>query len=193
MTQINQLRSQTVVDRSKKTALILVLLVTVMTSFSFANGAASFTSRAASFASSTAGSTKGTNRKTVAMSADGITRRISTSFRQDFKSAEFISSEAHSKFTKLTFRVNDVVLSAFYAQNGKLIAVIRNILSSQLPINLMMDLKKSYSDYWISELFELNSDGQTCYYVSLENADTKLVLRSNSDNTWDIYQETDKN
>ena len=86
-----------------------------------------------------------------------------------------------------------MVLFAYYADNGKLLAVVRNILSSQLPTDLQADLKSSYGDYWITELFELNGEGQNCYYISLENADTKLVLRSTGDNTWEVYQQTDKN
>jgi hypothetical protein len=167
MNQINQLLRQTIVNRSRKTALIVALLLTVVTSF--ANGT------------------------TGAPIADGVNKPVSTSFKQDFKNAQFIGSEAHSNFTKLTFRMNGMVLSAFYAENGRLIAVVRNILSSQLPTNLLMDLKKNYSDYWITELFELNENGQNAYYVSLENADTKLVLRSDDNNTWEVYQQTDKN
>ena len=177
MTQINKLLGQTIVNGSKKTALILALLVTVMTSF--ANGTDSFVNSP--------------NGTTVAFGTAGITRRVSVSFQQDFKDAQFISSEVSSKFTKLTFRMNNAVLSAYYTSNGRLIAVVRNILSSQLPIGLMMDLKTSYGDYWITDLFELASDGQTFYYVALENADTKLVLRSTGDNTWEVYQQTDKN
>lgn len=170
MKQINQLISKTIVNRSKKTTLMLALLLTVTTSFSFANRIDS-----------------------LAPITDGITSQISESFHQDFKNARFINSEVYSNFTKLTFSMNDMVLFAFYAENGKLLAIVRNILSSQLPLNLMIDLKKNYSDFWITELFEINSDGQNGYYVSLENADTKLVLRSNSDNTWEVYQQTEKN
>ena len=179
MNQINQLLSQTIVNRGKKTTLMLALLLTVVTSYSFASGAH--------------GIAPGTNSASIVPNTDGITRQISTSFRQDFKNARLISTEVSSNFTRLTFRMNDMVLFAFYSDNGKLIAVVRNILSSQLPLELMMDLKKGYSDYWITELFELDGDGQNCYYVSLENADTKLILRSTSDNTWEVYQQTDKN
>jgi hypothetical protein len=89
--------------------------------------------------------------------------------------------------------MNDIVLFAFYSDNGQLLAVTRNILSTQLPIDLMLDLKKNYSSYWITELFELNGDEQNCYYVSLENADAKVVLRSTSDNNWEVYEKTAKN
>jgi len=154
---INQLLSQNIINRSKKTSVLLALLLTLATSFSFANG------------------------------NDDITRQVKASFKQDFKNAQIISGEVHKKYTKLTFRMNDMVLFAFYSENGQLLAVVRNILSTQLPIDLQMELRKKYSDYWISELFELNGDGENYYYITLENADKKIILRSSAYDGWEVY------
>jgi hypothetical protein len=116
---------------------------------------------------------------------------VKTSFRQDFKNAQLVSTEANNNFTKITFKMNDQILCAFYSTTGELLAVTRNILSSQLPINLMMSLKKHYSEHWITDLFELNGNDQTTYYVSLENADTQMTLRSNGDK-WELYASAKK-
>jgi hypothetical protein len=120
--------------------------------------------------------------------ANGETK---TSFRQDFKNAQLMSTEEHTNFTKLTFTTNGVIMSAFYSTNGELLAVTRNIVSSQLPVNLLMSLKKHYSASWITDLFEFNAESQDCYYITLENADTKITLRSNGD-SWEIYSTTKK-
>jgi hypothetical protein len=88
--------------------------------------------------------------------------------------------------------MDEMVLSAFYADNGDLIAVTRNILSTQLPISLQMNLKNGYSNYWITECIEFNGAEQNSYYISLENADQKVTLKSNADNTWSVYEKSDK-
>jgi len=163
MKQSISLLNQTIINRSKKIALSLVLLMTLTISYSFA------------------------------ATPDSINGQIAASFQKDFKGAKVLSTEVNRHFTKLTFKMNDIVLFAFYSDNGQLLAVTRNILSTQLPIDLMLDLKKNYSSYWITELFELNGDEQNCYYVSLENADAKVVLRSTSDNNWEVYEKTAKN
>jgi hypothetical protein len=192
MTRSNSLPILTFVNRSTKSALLLALFILAATSFSFANNS----NAAGSFAKGIMDS-NGTATAHAAyspdLSTDAANRKVRLSFKQDFKNARLLSSEVHTHFTKLTFRMNDMVLFAYYADNGKLLAVVRNILSSQLPTDLQADLKSSYGDYWITELFELNGEGQNCYYISLENADTKLVLRSTGDNTWEVYQQTDKN
>jgi hypothetical protein len=120
-----------------------------------------------------------------------INASIKTSFHQEFQNAQILSTESYQTFTKLTFRMNDAVLSAFYAENGELLAVTRNILSSQLPINLLTNLKKRFGSYWITDLFEFERDGQSSYYVSIENADTKMTLRSTGEG-WQLYSSVKK-
>src|SRR5450631_2347797 len=65
------------------------------------------------------------------------------SFRNEFKNAQVISWEVSRKFIKVTFKLNDMVLFAFYSGNGQLLAVTRNIVSSQLPINLVRELRQN--------------------------------------------------
>jgi hypothetical protein len=113
---------------------------------------------------------------------------ILASFHKDFRTAELMGIEAKKEYSKVTFKLNDLVLFAYYSENGDLIAVVRNILSSQLPIQLLMDLKQNHSNCWITDLFEINSNGQTNYYVTLENGDTRTTLRSASSNNWETYR-----
>jgi hypothetical protein len=112
---------------------------------------------------------------------------VLASFRKDFRTAELMGIEAKKEYTKVTFKLNNLVLFAFYSENGDLIAVVRNILSSQLPIQLLMDLKQNHTNCWITDLFEIDSNGQTNYYVTLENSDSQVTLRSTSSNTWETY------
>jgi len=81
---------------------------------------------------------------------------------------------------------------AFYSDNGDLLAVTRNIRSSQLPISLLLELKNKYNSYWISDLFELIVDDQSNYYITLENDNSKLTLRSSDNNSWEKYEKTNK-
>jgi len=117
---------------------------------------------------------------------------IKASFRKDFKKAELMEMEAGDSYNKLTFKMNDMVLYAFYTDNGELLAVTRNIKSNQLPIQLLLDLKRDYANYWITDLFEFNGDGSNSYYVTLENADTSITLRASSSDNWQLYSRKNK-
>jgi len=127
----------------------------------------------------------------AATPAEGINGEIRMSFAHDFKGAQLMGTETRAAFTKLTFKMNEVVMTAWYSNQGALLAVTRNILSNELPLNLMLGLKSNYGAYWITELFEFNGDETNCYYVSLENADQKVTLRSNGDR-WEVYTNTVK-
>ena len=117
---------------------------------------------------------------------------IKASFKKDFQKAELMGIEANNIYNKLTFKMNDIVLYAFYTDNGELLAVTRNIKSTQLPIQLLLDLKRDYANYWITDLFEFNGDGTNSYYVTLENADTSITLRANSSDEWHLYVRKNK-
>src|ERR1700722_1321442 len=123
--------------------------------------------------------------------ANGGGAAITTSFNRDFANAQIVSTQDYNSFTKVTFKMNDAVMFAFYNTNGELLAVTRNIVSSQLPVNLLTNLKKHYGDSWITDLFELSGTEQNCYYISLENAGSKTTLRSNG-NDWEVYSTSKK-
>ncbi len=112
-------------------------------------------------------------------------------FSRDFHNAQLVSTQDYSTFTKVTFKLNDVVMFAFYNFNEELLAVTRNIVSNQLPVTLLTSLRKHYGDKWITDLFEFSGNEQNCYYISLENADSKTTLRS-AGNDWEVYSTTRK-
>jgi hypothetical protein len=123
---------------------------------------------------------------------DDVNQQAKQSFQKDFSTARNISYEQKTDYVKVTFTINDQVLFAYYNNNGQLQAVVRNIVSDQLPISLLTDLKKNYNDYWISDLFEVASDDQTSYYVTLESKDKTVVLKSEGTSSWSVFSKTKK-
>jgi hypothetical protein len=154
--KIHERLNKSIMPVSKRLTVLAALLLTLCTTYSFATPA---------------------NDGDIA---------IRTSFSRDFQNAQLVSTQDYNSFTKVTFKMNDVVMFAFYNTNGELLAVTRNIVSSQLPVNLLTSLKKHYGNNWITDLFELSGNEQNCYYISLENADSKTTLRSNGSD-WEVY------
>lgn len=124
--------------------------------------------------------------------SDEINVQVKAAFQKDFKQAQLIGSEVGKTYTKITLKMNGSILFAFYSDNGELLAVTRNITSNQLPLQLQMDLKKSYDGYWISDLFELTGDDMNHYYVTMENGDAKVILRSTDNHSWEVYEKVAK-
>jgi hypothetical protein len=121
-----------------------------------------------------------------------VNERIIKSFEKEFAGAQHVEWTTTKDFVKVTFTLNEQVVYAFYEQNGNLLGVTRNIVSSQLPINLLTDLKKNHSAYWITDLFEMASNNENMYYVTLENGDQKLILKSSGTTGWEVYRKERK-
>lgn len=62
----------------------------------------------------------------------------------------------------------------------------RNILSNKLPARLLTIIKRSYKDYWITDLYKENVNGKTSYYITLENPDQTVKLNTSHTATWTI-------
>ena len=130
---------------------------------------------------------------TFANTREGTNERVINSFKKEFAAARDVQWEQTRNYVKATFTLNEQVLFAFYSQDGELLALTRNIVSGQLPINLLADLKKNYNGYWITDLFEMAADNSTSYYVTLESADYTIILKSNGPDGWEIYKKERKN
>jgi hypothetical protein len=70
--------------------------------------------------------------------------------------------------------------------NGKSAPSVHNILSNQLPSRLLTVIKKTYKDYWITDLYKENVNGKISYYITLENADQKVKLNTTHSITWAV-------
>jgi hypothetical protein len=123
---------------------------------------------------------------------DAISPRVVKSFQQTFTNAKEVVWTVSPNFHKVDFVLNNQAVTAFYNEQGNLTAITRNISSLQLPIILQAEIKKDYSDYWISELFELSNDNGTEYYLTIEDANSKVVLKSLGYTSWTTYSKTRK-
>ena len=121
-----------------------------------------------------------------------INQKAEQSFKKDFAQAKDVKWQKSGDLVKATFSLNDKVLFAYYNDGGELVAITRNITTDQLPIALLTSLKKNYSEYWVTDLFEMVSGGQSNYYITLENADHKVVLKSDDFANWTNYKKEKK-
>lgn len=121
-----------------------------------------------------------------------VSSRVLNSFNNDFADAKEVSWTIGKSYYKASFVFNNQHVHAFYHTDGELMGMTRYISSLDLPINLQVDLKKEYNSYWISDLFEVSNNEGTSYYITLEDADSKIVLKSTSGDDWTVYHKSTK-
>jgi hypothetical protein len=127
-----------------------------------------------------------------AADAPSISKNVMSSFNREFSNARDIQWENKADFLKAQFTINEKVLFAYFNKSGELIAVTRFISPKELPAQLLTSLKKEFSGYWISDLFEIQTESGTDHYATLENADHIMVLKSESNGNWIIFQTENK-
>jgi hypothetical protein len=123
---------------------------------------------------------------------EGVSEKVINSFKKEFTEAQNVQWESTKDLAKATFTIHGQVMFAYYNNDGNLLAVTRNIVAAQLPISLLTDIKKNYNEYWISDLFEMSSDNNTTYYITLENGDQKVVLKSDDSRNWETFKKEKK-
>lgn len=121
-----------------------------------------------------------------------VNEKVLNAFKTEFTTASQVEWTTGPNYYKASFVFNDKHVFAFYNAEGRLLGLTRNITTSELPLKLQADLKKNYDTYWISDLFEAAREEGTSYYLTLEDADTRLVLRASADNSWTVYEKTKK-
>jgi hypothetical protein len=116
-----------------------------------------------------------------------IDPEVLNAFKNQFTNAQEVTWVAADNYYKATFFLNGEFLFAFYNTDAELLGVIQYISSTELPENLRTSLKKNYTGYWIADLFEVVNGEGTSYYITLQNADTQIILQSKNQTSWRLF------
>ena len=129
---------------------------------------------------------------TIASANENVRQDVLNAFKNDYSSATEVSWTIGDTYYQAAFTMNNQKLFAFYSSDGEFIALTRYISSLQLPLNLHNSLKKRFTGQWITNLFEVvNSDG-TMYYVTLEDANSKIVMNTSVTSDWSVFMKAEK-
>ena len=124
--------------------------------------------------------------------SEKVSQKVLTSFKTEFTNAQNVEWETGNNYFRASFTMNEQRIFAYYNVNGELLSIARYISSIQLPVNLFTDIKNNYSKYWISDLLEVSNSEGLHYYVTLETADSKLVMHSSNGGSWSTYSKNKK-
>lgn len=123
---------------------------------------------------------------------DDVNQQILSSFKKDYTSATEVKWEAKKDFMRATFRIDGQLMYAYYSKNGERVAVTRTLQLAQLPITLSASLKERLhnDEYWVADLFEMVSKGETDYYATLRSSTRTIVLKADGLTAWQVFKKT---
>ncbi len=132
---------------------------------------------------------------TTAFATDGVkvTAKVVAAFREDFSHASSVSWKMNSDFYFVSFQLNDVSIEAAYNADGELVGTARSMDVDQVPLAISMELAKKYSGFTISaKVTELNFEGQTSYYIDVQDNTQVLSLKCASNGDISVDHRTKK-
>ena len=123
---------------------------------------------------------------------ENVNTKVLNAFSREFPGAADVKWTENKTFYKASFVYNGQYVYAFYQLDGELMAMTRNISSLDLPMTLQTALKKNHSGYWISDLFEVSNNDGTNYYITMENAGSKVILKTSGGTNWSVFKKSAK-
>lgn len=121
-----------------------------------------------------------------------VNSKVLNSFKSEFNDAKDVVWTTGTDFYTASFIFNNKYINAFYDTEGGLIGITRYLSQLDLPMNLQLSIKNNYGNYWVSDLFEVSKHESTSYYITLENADSKIVLKSYGGSDWSLFKKVKK-
>jgi len=123
---------------------------------------------------------------------ENVNKKVLDAFKTEFTTAKETEWTTGSDYYKAAFMYNEKYVFAYYSLDGDLLGITRYISPVDLPMGLLISLKKKSNGFWISDLFEVAKNETTSYYITLENADTKTVLKSTGGAGWEVFKTVKK-
>lgn len=121
-----------------------------------------------------------------------VNQKVLDAFKNEFGTAKNVEWVTGSNYYRAAFVYNEKHVFAYYSTEGDLLGLTRYISPDDLPINLQISLKKNATGYWISDLFEVAKNESTAYYITLENADEKVIFKSTNGSSWEEFKTVKK-
>ena len=115
------------------------------------------------------------------------------SFAKMFANAKDVNVKTVGEYTEVKFSWNDEKIQAFYNTDGELVVTSRNIKLNQIPLPALKTISEKYTDYTTTEVIEFDhAEEGLSYYVGMENADKKIILKVSTDGEVSTYKSTNK-
>lgn len=131
---------------------------------------------------------------TSAFAGVTVNVKITESFKSEFADASNVTWTTGKDFAKASFILEGEKMEAFYNLDGTAIGVSKAIGLDKLPKTSIRNITKKYPfpPYALKECIEfVNADGETKYYVSLEEeAKSKIILEVSANGSVQVYKKS---
>lgn len=112
-------------------------------------------------------------------------------FETTFQNAEDAQWSVVENLYKVSFKLDNREMFAFFNAKGELVVVAKYLQISQLPKAAQKQLSVVAKGYTISEVFEINDGEESKFYAALIDGSSKKVVESTGSN-WSTFKTNSK-
>ncbi|MCW3462684.1 hypothetical protein [Chitinophaga nivalis] len=122
-----------------------------------------------------------------------VNSKIASTFNESFTGAKEVKwyTEDNKTFTA-KFTMSNTKVSAFFDDNGNLLATSRYLQPEQLPLEVTNKLNKKYAGNSIFCVVEYTAEANTAYIITLEGKDHWTTVKAAPDGTMKLQNRMKK-
>jgi hypothetical protein len=114
----------------------------------------------------------------AARGPEKVSPKVKAEFERSFTRALNVNWEKSNDIYFANFELDAKEVSAAYNETGELLGISRIIATTQLPLNISMAVANKYAGYAVAKTAtEMTYEGQTSYYVTVENDKQVVKLK----------------
>ena len=117
---------------------------------------------------------------------------ILKNFKANYQNAADVTWTTTRDYSKAAFVLDEQKMEVFYAPSGDVIGSSSNIEIDKLPASIKRSLAKKMKDYTVTEAIRFQCTDEDCYYVSVENEKSKIILKVNEFGTLSTFKNIKK-
>jgi uncharacterized protein YxeA len=125
-------------------------------------------------------------------SSNKVNFRVANHFKAIFTNATNVEWDITTEYTRATFIADGEKKEAYYNADAELIGQSRSITLDEFSKTTQKEIAKKYAGYTVKEAIEFSNEDFVDYYVSLENAKEKLILKISREGECSVFKTTEK-
>ena len=106
---------------------------------------------------------------------------VKNAFEQQFAGIKQVAWEKTEGIYFAYFKMDEKDVAVAYTEEGYMLGTSRVIAAAQLPLSVSLAISNKYLNYAVAKTAtEITYDGQTSYYINIENEKQTLKLKCQS-------------
>ncbi|HLX90285.1 MAG TPA: hypothetical protein VKR32_01300 [Puia sp.] len=124
--------------------------------------------------------------------ATDVNEKVLNSFKQTFPNVHNVSWQSLSRKYVAQFELNGVRTVVNYDFDGNITEAIRYYMEENLPMNIVLKLKKQFPDQKVFGITEVTAGDNVEYYIKLESEKNWTTVRMDNDGSSEIVEKYEK-